>query len=125
VAADRQQHERYVILGDFNIAPADADVYDPDAWRERILCSPPERGALQQFLELGFQDSFRLFDQEAKQFSWWDYRMNAFRRNMGLRIDLLLVSEAMAKCCRSSIIDRTPRSWERPSDHAPVMAEFN
>jgi exodeoxyribonuclease-3 len=124
VAEDVKRHQRYVILGDFNIAPADADVYDPQAWRERILCSTPEREALRSLLELGFSDSFRLFEQEPEQFSWWDYRMNAFRRNMGLRIDLILASETLAKRCRCSVIDREPRGWERPSDHAPVVAKF-
>lgn len=124
VQKELELYERFVILGDFNIAPADVDVYNPDAWHERILCSTPEREALQSFLKLGFSDSFRLFEQEQEQFSWWDYRMNAFRRNMGLRIDLILVSEALVKCCRSSVIDREPRGWERPSDHAPVIAEL-
>jgi exodeoxyribonuclease-3 len=125
VAEDSKRHERYVILGDFNIAPDDADVYDPEAWRERILCSTPEREALQRILALGFRDSFRLFEQEEKSFSWWDYRLNAFRRNMGLRIDLILVSEALAVQCRSATVDREPRGWERPSDHAPAIAVFD
>ncbi|MCW8828144.1 MAG: exodeoxyribonuclease III [Gammaproteobacteria bacterium] len=124
VAQDMQQHGAYLILGDFNIAPQDDDVYNPEAWRERILCSTPEREALQQILDLGFRDTFRLFEQEPGLFSWWDYRMNAFPRNRGLRIDLILASEAMAARCRSSVIDRQPRGWERPSDHAPVIAEF-
>jgi len=123
--ADLKKHRDYVVLGDFNIAPGDGDVYDPEAWDERILCSTPEREALQRILELGFSDTFRLFEQEQKQFSWWDYRMNGFRRNMGLRIDLVLASQTMARCCRLSMIDREPRGWERPSDHAPVVAEFN
>jgi exodeoxyribonuclease-3 len=124
VAEEMRRHESYVILGDFNIAPRDADVYNPEAWHERILCSTPEREALQRILDLGFSDSFRLFEQDEKQFSWWDYRMNAFKRNMGLRIDLILASEAMVERCRSSGIDRDPRGWERPSDHAPVIADF-
>jgi len=124
VAVDMQQNKDYVILGDFNIAPEDADVHDPVAWSESILCSTPERQALQQFFVLGFQDSFRLFKQEPKQFSWWDYRMNAFRRNMGLRIDLILASSSMAERCTSSRIDTGPRGWERPSDHAPIVAVF-
>ena len=121
---DLNAHSDYVVLGDFNIAPADADVYDPEVWQERILCSTPEREALQRILDLGFCDSFRLFEQEEKTFSWWDYRLNAFRRNMGLRIDLILVSNTMASRCRSSVVDKAPRGWERPSDHAPVIAEF-
>ncbi|MCW8957892.1 MAG: exodeoxyribonuclease III [Gammaproteobacteria bacterium] len=124
VAQDMQQHGAYLILGDFNIAPQDDDVYNPEAWRERILCSTPEREALQQILDLGFRDTFRLFEQEPGLFSWWDYRMNAFPRNRGLRIDLILASETMAARCRSSVIDQQPRGWERPSDHTPVVAEF-
>jgi len=122
--SDLKDHSDYVVLGDFNIAPDDADVYDPEAWRERILCSTLERKALQRMVDLGLRDSFRLFEQEEKIFSWWDYRQNAFKRNMGLRIDLILASEAMARRCRRSAVDRVPRGWERPSDHAPVMAEF-
>jgi len=125
LAEDLSQHARYLVVGDFNIAPGDDDVYDPDAWRERILCSTPEREALQQILALGFSDSFRLFEQAAGQYSWWDYRMNGYRRNRGLRIDLILASRAMAEYCISSVIDREPRGWERPSDHAPVVAEFD
>ncbi len=121
---DMKAHADYVVLGDFNIAPADADVYDPEAWRERILCSTPEREALQRILDLGFSDSFRLFEQEEYLFTWWDYRLNAFRRNMGLRIDLILASETMAARCRGSSVDKLPRGWERPSDHAPVIADF-
>lgn len=121
---DLTSHENYVVLGDFNIAPDDADVYDPEGWRERILCSTPEREALQRILNLGFRDSFRLFEQEADTFSWWDYRMGAFRRNMGLRIDLILVSKMIAPRCSSAWVDKAPRGWERPSDHAPVIVEF-
>ncbi len=122
---DLKHHTDYVVLGDFNIAPADEDVYNPEAWQERILCSTHEREALQRILALGFRDSFRLFEQEADIYSWWDYRMGAFRRNMGLRIDLILASKAMAEQCRASRVDKTPRGWDRPSDHAPVIAEFD
>jgi exodeoxyribonuclease III len=125
IAQDLTENERYVVLGDFNIAPADEDVHDPKSWHEKILCSTQEREALQAILALGFVDTFRLFEQEDKQFSWWDYRMNGFKRNLGLRIDLILASDALAKECRSSIIDKTPRGWERPSDHAPVVTEFS
>lgn len=125
IEEDLTSHKHYVVLGDFNIAPADEDVYDPEGWRERILCSTPEREALQRILELGFRDSLRLFEQEPDTFSWWDYRMGAFRRNMGLRIDLILASEAMAARCRRATVDKVPRGWERPSDHAPVIAEFD
>jgi exodeoxyribonuclease-3 len=113
-----------VVVGDFNIAPADSDVHDPEAWRERILCSTPEREALGKILDLGFHDVFRNFDQEEKSFSWWDYRAAAFRRNMGLRIDLVLATTRMSEACVRCYIDKSPRKNERPSDHAPVVAEF-
>lgn len=125
VALDSQKHERYLILGDFNIAPADEDVHDPDLWRERILCSTPEREALATIKEIGFEDCFRRFEQEPDSFSWWDYRQGAFRRNIGLRIDLILASPAAAALCTACHIDKTPRRWERPSDHTPVVAEFS
>jgi exodeoxyribonuclease-3 len=113
-----------VVVGDFNIAPADSDVHDPEAWRDRILCSTPEREALGKILDLGFHDVFRNFDQEEKSFSWWDYRAAAFRRNMGLRIDLVLATTRMSEACVRCYIDKSPRKNERPSDHAPVVAEF-
>jgi exodeoxyribonuclease-3 len=119
-----QQHERFVAVGDFNIAPDDRDVYDPEAWRERILCSTPERQALQKIIDLGLVDTFRLFDQPENSYSWWDYRAAAYRRNMGLRIDLILASQSLSGTCTACLIDRQPRSLERPSDHAPVIAEF-
>ena len=124
IAGQLRQHERFVTLGDFNIAPEDRDVHDPEAWRERILCSTPERAALQKILDLGLSDVFRQFEQEAASFSWWDYRAAAFRRNMGLRIDLILASRVLAQACSACSIDREPRRLERPSDHAPVIAEF-
>lgn len=124
LAQEVQQHEQIVVLGDFNIAPDDRDVHDPEAWRDKVLCSVPERQALQSINDLGLADTFRLFEQQAAVFSWWDYRMNAFRRKQGLRIDLLLASPAMAKCCKASYVDIEPRRQERPSDHAPVVAEF-
>ncbi len=117
--------ENVIVMGDFNIAPDDRDVYDPEAWHERILCSTAERTALQKVLSLGFQDTFRLFEQPDKSFSWWDYRQAAFRRGMGLRIDLVLASQAMAERCTSAYIDVEPRRQERPSDHTPVVAEFD
>lgn len=113
-----------VVLGDFNIAPDDRDVREPEKWAGEVLCSEPERAALQSLLATGLHDSFRLFDQEEKLFSWWDYRMLAFRRNRGLRIDLILVSDAMRERCTRSWIDKAPRKLDRPSDHAPVIAEF-
>ncbi|MEJ2060902.1 MAG: exodeoxyribonuclease III [Gammaproteobacteria bacterium] len=124
VEQDMKAYPNYVILGDFNIAPDDRDVHDPEAWHERILCSTPEREALQRLLALGFEDSFRRFEQEENLFSWWDYRAAGFRRNRGLRIDLILASLAMAESCTASMIDVAPRRLERPSDHAPVVAEF-
>ncbi len=111
-------------MGDFNITPDDRDVHDPDSWKDKILCSKKERQALQSILELGFTDTFRLFEQEENSFSWWDYRAAAFRRNMGLRIDLILASNALGPNCSFSSIDKEPRRNERPSDHAPVIAEF-
>ena len=125
IATQLKEHERFVVLGDFNIAPADEDVHDPEAWHERILCSTPERDALGRIIGLGMQDMFRLFAQEEKSFSWWDYRAAAFRRNMGLRIDLILASQALAGQCSACHIDKAPRRLERPSDHTPVVAEFS
>ena len=118
-------HENIVVLGDFNIAPADADVYDPEKWGEAILCSPKERAALKALIDLGLTDVFRKFDQPEDTFSWWDYRAAGFRRNAGLRIDLILTSPSMTERCTASYVDKEPRAWERPSDHAPVVAEFN
>ena len=122
--SEMARHEKVVVLGDFNIAPDDRDVYDAEEWNEKILCSTPERDALKRILGLGLRDTFRLFEQEERTWSWWDYRMNMFRRKLGLRIDLVLASEAMAKRCQASYIDIEPRRQERPSDHAPAIAEF-
>lgn len=119
------RHEKLVVLGDFNIAPADADVHDPEKWGDAILCSPPERKALTDLIALGLTDVFRKFDQPEKAFSWWDYRAAGFRRNAGLRIDLILSSAAMTERCTACYVDKEPRTWERPSDHAPVVAEFD
>jgi exodeoxyribonuclease-3 len=118
------RYPKLALLGDFNIAPDERDVHDPKAWEGQVLFSQPERLAFQGLLKLGLSDSFRLFDQPEKVFSWWDYRMAAFRRNMGLRIDHILLSEALARSCAFCSIDTGPRKLERPSDHAPVMAEF-
>ena len=125
LADEMSRHEKLVVLGDFNIAPADADVHDPEKWGDAILCSPAERQALNELFELGLTDVFRNFEHPEKTFSWWDYRAAGFRRNAGLRIDLILTSDAMTQACTSSYIDREPRAWERPSDHAPVVAEFS
>jgi len=123
--AELAQHPRLAVLGDFNVAPEDRDVYDPKAWEGQVLFSAPERDALKSLLAVGFKDAFRLFEQPERSFTWWDYRMNAFRRKMGLRIDHILLSEALAKVCTACTIDIEPRKNERPSDHAPVVAELN
>ena len=125
LANELERHDKLVVLGDFNIAPADEDVYDAEKWGDAILCSPAERDALRSLLDLGLTDVFRSFDQPDKAFSWWDYRAAGFRRNAGLRIDLILASAVMSAACTASYIDKEPRAWERPSDHAPVVAEFN
>ena len=113
---------KLVLLGDYNIAPEDRDLYDPVSWAGKILVSKAERSAFQGLLKLGLRDAFRLFEQAEKSFSWWDYRMMAFRRNMGLRIDHILISEALN--CSACLIDKSPRKLERPSDHTPVVAEI-
>ena len=123
--SEMQQHENVVVLGDFNIAPADEDVHDPEKWGDAILCSPLERAALTSLLDLGLTDVFRKFEHPEKTFSWWDYRAAGFRRNAGLRIDLILTSASMTQRCTASYVDKEPRAWERPSDHAPVVAEFD
>ena len=124
LADEMERHPRLAVVGDFNIAPEDRDVHDPEEWREQVLCSTPERDALAALMELGLADSFRRFDQPEGTFSWWDYRMNNFRRNRGLRIDLILTSPALSEALSASYVDRDPRTWERPSDHAPVVAEL-
>jgi exodeoxyribonuclease-3 len=124
IKTELQRPPRMVILGDFNIAPDDRDVHDPEAWREKILCSTRERAALKDILDLGFTDPFRGLEQAAGGCRWWDYRAAAFRRNMGVRIDLVLASHPLVERCRAAGIDSEPRSWERPSDHGPVWAEF-
>lgn len=115
---------RLAVLGDYNVAPEDRDVHDPKLWEGQVLCSDTERAALRALLDLGLVDCFRLFEQPEKSFTWWDYRMNAFKRGMGLRIDHILASRELAAKCRSCTIDLAPRRLERPSDHAPVIAEF-
>ncbi|HNC70287.1 MAG TPA: exodeoxyribonuclease III [Pseudomonadales bacterium] len=119
-----QRWPRLALLGDFNIAPEDRDVHDPQAWYERILCSSAERAAFRELLALGLADAFRCFEQPEKSYSWWDYRGLAFRRNLGLRIDHILLSPALAQSCLSCTIDKAPRRLERPSDHAPVVVEL-
>ncbi|MCL5801592.1 MAG: exodeoxyribonuclease III [Gammaproteobacteria bacterium] len=119
-----ERHPRLVLLGDFNIAPEDHDVHDPKAWEGQVLVSEPERAYFRKLLDLGFADSFRLFEQAPETYSWWDYRMGAFRRNMGLRIDHIMVSSELRAVCRAAWIDKSMRKLERPSDHAPVFAEL-
>ncbi len=117
-----QRHPRLVLVGDYNIAPEDRDVYDPVAWAGQVLCTPQERAHFGALLELGLHDSFRLFEQPPKSWSWWDYRNLAFRRNQGLRIDHILVSDALKPSVSACVIDKLPRKNERPSDHTPVVA---
>ena len=119
------RHPKLAVLGDYNVAPEDRDVHDPKAWEGSVLVSEPERERFRALLALGLQDSFRLFEQPEKSFSWWDYRMMGFRRNHGLRIDHILLSEPLAAACTASTIDRDMRKLERPSDHAPVIAEIS
>jgi exodeoxyribonuclease-3 len=125
VAAELARHPQLVVLGDYNIAPEDRDVHDPKAWEGSVHVSEPERAALRSLLTLGLQDCFRRFEQPEKSYSWWDYRTMAFRRNAGLRIDLILASPALAQKCGACHIDKAPRKLERPSDHAPVLASFD
>ena len=110
------------ILGDYNIAPEERDVHDPAAWAGQVLFSDKEKAALTALVELGLTDSYRMFEQPEKNFSWWDYRMLGFQKNKGLRIDHILLSESLRKRCVACVIDRAPRKWEQPSDHAPVVA---
>lgn len=119
------RHPRLAVLGDYNVAPEDRDVHDPEAWKDSVLVSEPERARFRNLLALGLKDSFRLFEQPEKSYSWWDYRMMGFRRNHGLRIDHILLSEPLAAACTAASIDRDMRKLERPSDHAPVLAEFD
>jgi exodeoxyribonuclease-3 len=121
LAVELQKYPQLVVLGDFNIAPDERDVPDPQTWNENhILTSTAEREALQKLYALGLHDGFRLLHQQAGMFSWWDYRAAGFRRNLGLRIDLTLLSDALRPCLVDAGIDREPRTWERPSDHAPA-----
>lgn len=121
LAGQLKQYPNLVLLGDYNIAPEDRDCHDPAAWIGQILVSPREREAFEKLTQLGLHDSFRLFEQPEKSFTWWDYRMMGFRRNFGMRIDHILVSDALKEKCESCIIDKSPRKLERPSDHTPVI----
>ncbi|WP_333842484.1 exodeoxyribonuclease III [Pelomicrobium sp.] len=124
LATELERHPQLAVLGDFNVAPEEADVHDPRLWEGQVLFSGPEREAFKKLLALGFKDSFRLFPQPEKAFTWWDYRMAAFKRNLGLRIDHILLSPALARRCTGCSIDVAPRRGARPSDHAPVIAEL-
>ncbi len=124
VRQELQAYARLVVLGDFNIAPEDKDVHDPAEWAGCVLVSPPERAAFQQILALGLHDSFRLHHAQDVLFSWWDYRMQSFRRNRGLRIDHILLSAKLAAACPESGIDKTTRTADQPSDHAPVWVKL-
>ena len=121
VADELTRHPQLALLGDYNIAPEDRDVYDPESWHEQVLCSTPEREAFRGLISLGLADSFRLFNQEDKQYSWWDYRAMMFRRNKGVRIDHILITPTLQARAVECVIDKTPRKWERPSDHTPVV----
>ncbi len=118
------RYPKLVLLGDYNIAPEDRDVHDPVLWQGNVLVSEAERIQLQKLIKLGLHDSFRLFEQAEKSFTWWDYRMMAFRRNHGMRIDHILISSALLTQCKNCVIDKTPRKLERPSDHTPMVVEL-
>lgn len=123
--ADLARHPLLAALGDYNVAPEDRDVHNPKRWEGKIHCSGPERAAFKLVLGAGLADAFRLFEQPPGEFSWWDYRLKAFERGWGLRIDEILLSPGLAAKCRSCTIDKRPRTLERPSDHAPVVADFD
>ena len=124
VCGELALHPHLVLMGDFNIAPDDRDVYDPIGWEGQIHCTPQERAHFKALVGLGLVDAFRLFEQPIKSWSWWDYRNLAFRKNQGLRIDIILTSEALRSKVRACVIDKLPRKNERPSDHAPVLIEL-
>lgn len=124
IKSEMEKYPFLALLGDYNIAPEDRDVHDPKAWEGEVLVSEPERAAFRRLMDLGLKDSFRLFDQPERIYSWWDYRMLGFRRNAGLRIDHILLTDLLAQKCTSCTIDKAPRKLERPSDHAPVIAEL-
>ncbi|MDQ0623702.1 exodeoxyribonuclease III [Paraburkholderia graminis] len=124
VKSEMALYPKLALLGDYNIAPDDRDVHDPKAWEGQNLVSPEERAEFVRLIELGLVDAFRRFEQPEKIYSWWDYRMMAFRRNAGLRIDHILLSKALAETCASCEVDKVPRKWDQPSDHAPVVAQL-
>jgi len=122
--AELQKYPKLALLGDYNIAPEDRDVWDAKEWEGKVLFSAPEHAAFTALTALGLKDSFRMFEQPERSFTWWDYRMNAFRRKLGLRIDHILLSNALAANCAACTIDIEPRKLERPSDHTPVFADL-
>lgn len=124
VEAQLKEHPKLILLGDFNIAPSDLDVYDPKAWDGKILCSTEEREWFTRLLDLGLVDSLRTYNPDEPCFTWWDYRMNRFARKQGMRIDHILISQALMPNLQSVVVDPTPRGWERPSDHTPVIASL-
>jgi exodeoxyribonuclease III len=125
VSFELKRYDLLALAGDFNVAPEDRDVYDPRLWQNQVLFSEPERSALRSAVDVGLLDVFRQFDQPPASYTWWDYRQGAFRRNLGLRIDHIFCSRTLAAQCVRCSIDKTPRQLDRPSDHAPVVAEFN
>ncbi|HRD99564.1 MAG TPA: exodeoxyribonuclease III [Rubrivivax sp.] len=125
VRAELATHPALVLMGDFNVAPDDRDVYDPVGWHNQIHCTPQERAQFQRLLALGLVDAFRLFEQPIKSWSWWDYRNLAFRKNQGLRIDHILVSQSLVPQVQACSIDKLPRKNDRPSDHAPVIVTLS
>ncbi len=125
IEGEMKIHSRLALLGDYNIAPDDRDVHDPVAWEGQNLVSPDERAHFGELVQLGLTDAFRKFEQPEKLFTWWDYRMLGFRRNAGLRIDHILLSAALAEHCTACDVDKVPRKWEQPSDHAPVIATLS
>jgi exodeoxyribonuclease III len=125
LAAEIRKHAKLIVLGDFNIAPSDLDVHDPKRWQGKVLCSDKERALFQGFLSLGLIDCFRHLYPDKKAYSWWDYRLEAYKRKWGLRIDHLLTTKPLQQTCDECWIDEMPRAWDRPSDHAPVLATFS
>nr|WP_315260105.1 exodeoxyribonuclease III [uncultured Duganella sp.] len=125
IQEEAAKHPQLAVVGDYNIAPEDRDVHDPAAWEGMVHVSPEERAQLKRLLDLGLTDAFRMFEQADKSYSWWDYRGLGFRLNKGLRIDHLLLSDALRQRCTACVIDRVPRKWEQPSDHTPVIATFD
>lgn len=117
--------DKITVCGDFNIAPEDRDVYDPIEWRGKILCSDRERKSLREFTEMGFVDTFRLFEPGAGHYTWWDYRQLAFQKNLGLRIDFILASEGLTPACKEVLAHKEERKGEKPSDHIPITALFS